>query len=293
MRWAVGPALGLALAVAPAVLGAAGLGEERAAALLAQGLLSPGARRLVEVLRHARGWRRLEPGHGRRYRAIDRDLRRFCTGRRLDLGLVAGWADAWSRRHPATAREHYVDTPPGSDGGVEALKSACGGDCILTRLRVEIRVLDDAGQGRLRRLRALLWVVGLMAQLHQPLRCIDDRDAHGRPLRARILGRRWSLRGAWDTGLYRAAAPPPARLARQLLLDQRLRPWDREDVDDRSPWVWATESFWVARNAAYPQWNLVHGRYDRAAVGRAWPVLRMQIERAGVRLAEILDAAAR
>ncbi|MGH7441236.1 MAG: S1/P1 nuclease [bacterium] len=282
----------LLLLLCPALLPAWGRQGTETVALVAQGLLRPQARNMVNWLRHDPAWRKLEPGHGRRYRAADRRLYHFCHDKTLDLGLAAGWAATWEKRHPDTIRLHDVKTPLSSDGDVEALKQACGGDCILTELRTRIRLLNDTGAKRLARLQALLWVTGLMADLHQPLRCADNLDQGGSQRMVRVRGRRETLRYAWDTGFLKERRIRPKTLARQLLADEKRRPWDLEAVDERSPWVWATETFWVAKNTVYPQVRDDHGHYNKAEIAKAWPVVRMQLTRGGVRLAEVLNAAA-
>jgi hypothetical protein len=81
----------------------------------------------------------------------------------------------------------------------------------------------------------------------------------------------------------------PGELAPDLLAHEcgEVAVGDHED-----PRIWAKESFRVAKDFVYPQVQRNGGEFDRAEVGRAWPVVRKQLARAGVRLAAVLNGAA-
>jgi hypothetical protein len=64
------------------------------------------------------------------------------------------------------------------------------------------------------------------------------------------------------------------------------------NVKPDSPWAWAQESFDLAKTFVYPQEQRNGGHFSRAEVDHAWPVVRKQLARAGVRLAAVLNGAA-
>ena len=262
-------------------------------ALVAERLMNPAAKHLVDQLRQAPGWEALKPGNNRYFRSADEDLIRFCQGPDADLSLVAEWADAWRESHPETASWHYVDTPLDSDGSPQALTLACGSGCILTRLESALSDLRNAGGAPLARLEALLWVTHLVGDIEQPLHCAErDGDKGGNSVGVFVGGRVGNLHSAWDTGFFYVEHARPKELAADLLAHECVDVLAEKGESIKDPAVWAGESFAVAKNFVYPQVEGNGGHFSGEEVARAWPVVRLQLARAGVRLAEELNWAA-
>lgn len=262
-------------------------------ALVAQGLLTPAAKQMVDELRRAPGWETLKPGDSRYFRKVDAELIQFCQGPDGDLSLVGDWADAWRERHRDTAPLHFVDTPLAGNGSQDSIATACGAHCILTELHKEIAILDDNDADPGLRLQALLWVVHLVGDVHQPLHCADDRDKGGNGVPIVLLAKHGNLHWAWDTGFFNVEHARPAGLAADLLTHECRDVAAAGAVDVDTPWVWAGESFGVAKAFVYPQVQRNGGQFSRAEVDLAWPVVRLQLARAGVRLAAVLNGAAK
>jgi len=288
-------AVALALSAAlPPQAWAWGSQGHRTVALVAEALLSPQAKSLVAQLRQASAWAALKPGSSPRYRQADRELALFC-GSGPDAGsldLVADWADAWRERHRDTEPWHFVDLPLDSDGSAEALDRACGGDCILTQLDASLALLNDPGADATRRLEALLWVVHLMGDLHQPLHCADHRDRGGNQVGVFLRGRVWNLHSVWDSGFFQVERARPGELALDLLSVECPKVPVPRHPGPLSFRVWARESFGVAQSFVYPQCRRLDASYGPQDVDQAWPVLRLQLARAGVRLAALLNGVA-
>jgi hypothetical protein len=256
-------------------------------ALVAQGLLAPRAQRLVEELRHAQGWEALKPGRSRGFDKADQELTLFCVGGSGDLSLVGDWADAWKGRHRPTGPLHYVNLP--LDGaGASDLATACGSGCVVSQLREQLACLGDARRSQVERLEALLWVVHLVGDIHQPLHCADNGDAGGNDVTVTLGRKQESLHSAWDSGFFYAEHARPAELAAELL-GKEARAQAAGPLD---PGAWAAESWGVAKSFVYPQLQACDGRFGRGEEAAAWRVVRQQLARAGVRLAAALNAAA-
>ncbi|MGH7441676.1 MAG: S1/P1 nuclease, partial [bacterium] len=261
-------------------------------AIVAERLMTPAAKQMVDEVRSAPGWQTLKPGYSRYFRNADRNLTLFCLGPDGKLSLIASWADAWREHHRYTGRLHFINTELNSDGRRADIQAACGGDCIVTQLEREEQILKDRKADRLERLQALLWVVHLAGDLHQPLHCADNQDRGGNKVFIRFLGRRDNLHWAWDTGFFHAERIQPKRLAESLLARECTQVPAVGTIDANTLWTWAGESFDVAKTFVYPQDQENNGDYDAAEVNRAWPVVRLQLARAGVRLAALLNQAA-
>ena len=142
------------------------------------------------------------------------------------------------------------------------------------------------------RLRALQFVLHLVGDLHQPLHCSDDRDAGGNDKRALAAGHRaGSLHHYWDALFVEELGRSPQRVARQLILGitpRQRRLWSAGTAAD-----WALQSFGVAAAVAYGRLPRPdqHGVYelDDRYVEAATAAVRVQLQRAGVRLAWLLN----
>lgn len=285
-RLAVG-LLGLFLLV-PAGAQAWGRQGHMTVALIAQGLLTPQTQQLVDQLRRAPGWEAYLPGNSHGFNKANRELTEFCRGTNGDLDLVGDWADAWKIHHQATGRFHFLNLPLDSDGGPVAESTACGRGCIVSQLESEVRILADASASANRRLLALLWVVHLVGDIHQPLHCADNDDRGGNAVRVLVGRRQGTLHEAWDTEFFYFEHVRPAELAADILAHE-ARGVAPGPMD---PGSWARESWGVAKSFVYPQERECGGRYGQRQVAEAWPVVRLQLARAGVRLAMVLNRCA-
>jgi S1/P1 Nuclease len=222
-----------------------------------------------------------------------------------DMLAAASWADAWRNGHRETAQWHFVDlelAKPDLDtacfGHPPSAQPASAGPaqaCIVDRLNAFEAELASPATPQAERIVALKFVLHFVGDLHQPLHASDNQDRGGNCVRLSLGGPRTSnLHSYWDTGLVEAMDPDPVALAANLQAEITPRAkaaWARGDA--RS---WALESFAVATSAAYwpgspagcaqdsPPVTLPMG-YDAAARRAA----RLQLEKAGVRLALVLN----
>jgi hypothetical protein len=210
---------------------------------------------------------------------------------------IASWADTLRNRRSRTW--HYVNVPFAA-GRYDAERDCRDGDCIVAAIE---RFAGDLSESKshMRQADALRWIVHLVADIHQPLHAGDPWDRGGSTFRVRMGRRRQptTLHRIWDddvvkpvvrrhgstSGAARAlsAATTPADAAR----------WTTELSAAR----WATESSQEAR--------AIYADLDRRPTDTA--VLRLpadyvaaqqarverQLQRAGIRLAALLDRIAR
>ncbi len=145
------------------------------------------------------------------------------------------------------------------------------------------------------RLVALKFVLHLVGDLHQPLHAADDHDAGGN--RKRVVADRFrpgNLHHFWDTEFVRRLGDEPREVASAVISgisDQQRREWSAGTVSD-----WTMEAFEVARKDAYgglPEPS-TRGVYllDARYVGAAMQDVRLQLGKAGVRLAALLNRTA-
>ncbi len=226
-------------------------------ALIARAQLQPHARRMVDDLLSGT--------------PIDPGLHRFCAPTGLDvMAEVATWADDERDREPGTAGWHFLDVPLGAPRG--ALDRFCdpSAGCVTQAIRKQLEVLKSAGASRSDKVRALMFVIHLIGDLHQPLHLATNNDRGGNCLPVAFLDRqphladpargdyRPELHSVWDTDLpelagnvrhashdadVQAFADVPTREFSGEIVQWRREPADLD--------AWAWESHQAAVRDAY------------------------------------------
>jgi hypothetical protein len=127
-----------------------------------------------------------------------------------------------------------------------------------------------------------------VGDLHQPLHCEDHRDKGGNTQQVVFEGHLDNLHWVWDTGLVQEISRNPQQLAAQL--EREITPFERAAWQQGTVEDWVLESHRVAETTAYRRrWIFGSAVLDRAYDERAEAAIRLQLERAGVRLAYVLN----
>ena len=195
------------------------------------------------------------------------------------LESVSAWAD--EHRSAATGAWHYVNFPRGTCS-YEPLRDCPDGPCVVAAIELQQAVLASrADDGE--RLKALKYLVHLVADVHQPLHAgyADDRGGNQFQLRAFMRGS--NLHALWDSGLLRQMELDNTALVAVL---QGLTP--AAGGRDLNVVQMAQES---CRIVALPDFYPPNGVSD-AYVQRFTPVVQQRLALAGARLAAMLNAAA-
>jgi len=208
-----------------------------------------------------------------------------------ELAEVASWADDYRKTHPETAPWHYVDIPLDAPAYV-ASRDCAGGDCAVAKLEQFRAVLADPSATAPQRLEALKWVVHLVGDIHQPLHAEDNNDRGGNQVAALGFDQPVSLHAIWDTQMIEAEDPDATSLA--ATLDARITPAEIAVWDHGSPEDWLNQSHALAIPAYGLLGNPAPGStvsVPASYISAEQQVIDVQLERAGVRLAEVLNEA--
>lgn len=247
-----------------------------------------------------------------------------------DFASRATWADkyrdAGNRKlhYTETEQWHFVDTelsapdlgaacfgfqPLGA--GVPASRGAAR-DCAANKIIQFSAELADTNTPSAERLLALKFLMHFVGDIHQPLHSSDDHDFGGNCEQVRLTakGKKQALHHYWDTPAVEAvieadhSTHPGDTLSdvadhlRQSISAADLASWQSIDVK-----AWALESFQVSQKTAYklpahavctsgektsqyPAFSL-SSTYQTRAVD----TVRMQLQKAGVRLAAVINQA--
>ena len=226
-----------------------------------------------------------------------------------DMVARATWADKWrDGGHRETASWHFVDQElPDPD-----LKTACFGypkasvppsagpaqDCVVDKIGEFERELGAPSTPDAERLLALKYILHFVGDVHQPLHASDNQDRGGNCIHVSLGGQRTTnLHSFWDTGVLAPLGNDPATIAKTLEADitpDEAKAWAAGPAE-----TWAEESYAAAKANAYTIGSPAGCQNDQTPIAltdayqaQALQVARQQIEKAGVRLARVLNTAA-
>ena len=224
-----------------------------------------------------------------------------------DMASEATWADAFrSAGHRETAPWHFVDTEldhPDLSAACFGFPAAPAGrasagpeqDCVVDKVEEFASELRDPATSPAERLLALKYLLHFVGDLHQPLHASDNHDRGGNCVPVALGGTRTTnLHAWWDTGVVQLLGTDPAAVAAQL--SAQITSVERTQWDGGDPRAWAQEAYLVAKTSAYAL-NTPPGCGFQAApiglpdayVANAKAAAALQLERAGVRLAKLLN----
>lgn len=206
----------------------------------------------------------------------------------LAAGRNIGYADHLQHRY-----WHFIDQPlaiEGADAPPAAQPNA------LTQIALFRATLRSASASDALKSYDLVWLLHLVADVHQPLHAVTRfspaqprGDAGGNRVRLCAPPCRLELHAFWDEALGKSRKPEAA-----LRLAARLPAAPRALGAQSDPAVWARESFELARSAVYvdPIGDGA-GPYPLtpAYKARARRIARERIALAGARLARLLNDA--
>ena len=173
------------------------------------------------------------------------------------------------------------------------------GNCVTSQIPKQLAIAADRRASPAARAQALAFVVHLVGDMHMPLHVGDKHDRGGNDVRA-VYGAkapdRMNLHRIWDSDLAeRALTEPPA--IRPIAMPAA----DRRAMAAGSIENWARESWDLSRTIVYPQLrdfpdscpvkSDLRPVVDASYIAAAEAPLRLQVERAGGRLARLLNTA--
>jgi hypothetical protein len=225
-----------------------------------------------------------------------------------DMPSRSTWADAWrAAGHRETAQWHFVDIEIDHPD----VKAACFGfpapdrpasagpaqDCVIDRVNAFAAELADPSTPQTERILALNYVLHFVGDLHQPLHAADNHDRGGNCVRLSLGGpRTTNLHSYWDTTVVRAFGSEPNAVAAKLRA--KITPVEAAEWRKGDPQAWALETYRVAKTVAYWPGAIGVCGADAAPVSpppgyeaAAEQAAAVQLERAGVRLAAVLNRA--
>ena len=204
------------------------------------------------------------------------------------LASLASWSDTFAKTNRAARAEHFVNIPFDAEGyrPPRDCKSIFGPTCVVQALGLAIARLGDRTAAKTKRIRALKQLAHLIADIHQPLHCVNRGDAGGTQFAVTFFGQKTNLHLLWDfVMLDRASFDWGEHVAK---IELEIVAEGLSLIDMGTPVTWAKECHRLGR--------LVYPAESERDLGRAYqqkylPVVYRQLAIASVRLRKSLEKA--
>lgn len=215
------------------------------------------------------------------------------------LADIASWPDAYRPLETQTGSWHYVDLPadqitydrdrdcPTQPGVKKGANNDKWRDCVVDRILFFEGRLADAKLDPADRTTALKYLVHFIGDLHQPFHASGvERGGNGIPVvefgSEKCGGYNCNLHSVWDSGLMQHRNLSEAQY--KALLEKNIRK-SSPSLGENDPALWASQSK-VLSDAAMVGKN---ASIDEAYFVKEIPVVDLQMELAGLRLASVLN----
>jgi len=205
------------------------------------------------------------------------------------LADVATWADQLENdpKYSATASWHFVNVPLGlSFERFQQQVAHSGKMNVYTALLREERQLTDPAASHQQKVMALKFIVHFVGDIHQPMHVSRAEDRGGNTIQLRYDYEDTNLHALWDTKLLENGGLNYQQLAAKYdhATNQQIKKWQRDP-----PILWAWESYQISTQL-YAE-IAANGRNINPAYYEAhMPVIENRVEKAGIRLAGVLNA---
>jgi len=213
-------------------------------------------------------------------------------GPNVSMASVASWADEIRRSRAETGPWHYIDIPIDKPH-LDIARDCPKGDCVIKKIEDFEAVLHDPNTPAVQRREALLFLIHFVGDMHQPLHDSDNQDKGGNDVRVVYQGRNMNLHSLWDSGLLSSMGSE----------DELFPLYSKESAKHAKRWAKGSVEDWSEKSHKAAV-KVTYGKLPKTEKGtpvtitaayeaKADPLIREQIEKAGARLARVLNEALR
>jgi hypothetical protein len=216
---------------------------------------------------------------------------------------IADWADVYKKNHRNTAPWHYVDLPIRSDVNKNNILRYCSmskrrpNDNIVSQIFKDIEDLKNPMSSLREKQIALKYLVHLVGDLHMPFHASSDDDKGGNEKKVRFFspisksnkGHVTNLHSLWDNLIEIKTTEDPAQFGNEL--NKRISESMKKEWGVGSAGDWTIESHQMAKKI-YADLPKITGNViilPKNYYSNMRPVAEEHLEKAGIRLAKILE----
>jgi len=205
------------------------------------------------------------------------------------LADAATWADQVrdDPEYSRTAPWHFIDVPLGLSFEQFQQQVATSDKMnVYTALLKEEKLLIGPAASHEQKAAALKFIAHFVGDIHQPMHVSRAEDKGGNTIQVQYDNQGTNLHALWDTKLLRHSGLNYQQLAEKYdrATEQQIKKWQGDP-----PILWAWESYQISTEI-YAKVAASNGRNIDAAYYEAnIPVIENRIEKAGIRLAGVLN----
>lgn len=198
------------------------------------------------------------------------------------------WADTILKERPATASWHAMRLPKAAREFDLARDCAGPESCVVAQVEKHTATLKSNAP-KAQKAEALKFLAHLIGDLHQPANIAFTDQLPARQISGMFFGSSSNLHDVWDRGLIASLARPGKDAATTIF---NAAAWTGRlyGADKKTPLAWANETLWVTVSPPTGYLGNAGGDFfgDRY-IRQNRPVALEQIDKAGVRLADVLN----
>lgn len=202
------------------------------------------------------------------------------------LSDVANWADQIKSERKETRPWHYCNI---AEGEFTYLRERdCPQDeCVTEKIRHFRDLLLNPNVVGRKRKEALKFLVHFVGDIHQPLHMGNASDRGGNTINILVDGEMTNLHAVWDHALIQFHGQSLVKYAANLsgsILQEDAVKWKARPLEG-----WGNESRKLALHQGYPLELNARGELSRAYLKTGEKIVELQLKKAGVRLADLLN----
>lgn len=205
------------------------------------------------------------------------------------LATTGFWADRVARsvKDFNWARPlHYVNIEPQASG-YDAKRDCPRGRCVIAAVDRFAEELGAEAASQKDRIQALRWLSHFLADMHQPLHIAHPDNRGGNKTFVLFFGENKKLHWVWDTGLItkirgKRSSAAYAKQLRKAIRNKERKRWSAGNAES-----WANEALKLSQRYTYSAEE--EQFVDHRTVAELAPIVELQLKRAGIRLALLLE----
>ena len=209
-------------------------------------------------------------------------------GSGVSMSSISSWPDQVRRERSNTSTWHYIDIPL-DKAHMDMGRDCQNNNCVVAQIIADCQTLKDPASTAVQRREALMFLIHFVGDMHQPLHSSNNQDKGGNNVRVVFDDRPGNLHSTWDSGLLNRM--PKEQDLYPVLLQEAEKHWKKYTKGSVADW--SEQAHKAAQKVTY-------GKLPKAANGTAAtlgpayekaadPIVRTQLEKAGDRLAKLLN----
>lgn len=204
-----------------------------------------------------------------------------------DMADASTYADEIKKltEYKSTAPLHFYDLPAGlSFNEFETRIKASQGSNIYNGIAACIRDLQSPAKSRAEKTFALKMLIHLVGDAHQPMHIGHEEDRGGNKVGVKFFGQGTDLHSLWDVGILDHQHLPYKDFAAKYddATPAQIKKWQNDTV---ITWLW--ESYQIS--TILYQEAAEDPNFGEEYYKTHLPILKTQIDKAGIRLAGLLN----